>query len=159
MLSVDDDHLRMRSKEMTACLGLSCKTNPRKAVGPVQTTVHDLVLRFWLGGRYARKGEGCVKSFWITAMNMLQCRFKKDLTGLAVHALAFDRGYMSAELVHDLTALKAHFFGTYKKTHKFPFTSTEPRNDQPQLLERGVKREFWAKKKVNGMTVYALAFR
>ena len=62
MLSIDDDHLRLRGERMSNCVGLSNKANPRKAVGPVQTTVHDPVLRLYLSGRLSAKREGYVKS-------------------------------------------------------------------------------------------------
>ena len=99
LLTVDDDHLRMRSLRLLGMLSLSSKTNPSKAVGPVQTTLHDPLLGFWLAGRYAKKGEACTKSLLKCLMNLTGESFPENVTLTGGRMISIDRGYVTPDLI------------------------------------------------------------
>lgn len=91
-------------------------------------------------------------------MNLVAAQFEDDLEALRGNVISLGRGYFSEKLIETLNKNELSFFGTFKLP-TFPFTDKASKSDQLTIRESGVKREFWARKKVSGKDTYALAFR
>ena len=162
LLTVDDDHLRMRSPKMLGMLCLSSKVNPSKAVGPIQTTMHDGTLNFWLAGRYAKKGEGCDKSLFKFLMTLTGESFSESVTLPNGNIVSIDRGYMTLGLADLFNKRDIQYYCTHKRGKSFPFTTSSSKGtlpDQKLMEDDGVRMEMWGKRSCHRRNNYALAYR
>jgi hypothetical protein len=98
-LSADDDALRMNSKSASRDLGLSLTSDPKKGVGPVQTTVHDSLTCIVLSSRCALCGESADDSLLLAIMKLARVEVHSKLTLPIGNILSMDRGYVSESLL------------------------------------------------------------
>jgi hypothetical protein len=69
-LSAEHDALRMKSKRASRGQGLYLKSNPKKGVGAVQTTVQDALTGVVLQSRYTPYGESAGDLLLLVVMKL-----------------------------------------------------------------------------------------
>jgi hypothetical protein len=124
-LSADDDALRMNSKSASRDLGLSLTSDPKKGVGPVQTTVHDSLTCIVLSSRCALCGESAGDSLLLAIMKLVRVEVLSKLTLPIGNILSMDRGYVSESLLELERKCYVQFVSTSTAKASFPFARSD----------------------------------
>lgn len=155
ILSIDDDHIRQRSRKVAEETHLKIVNNPKKAVGPVQTACSSALTGFFVSGHYSVKGENILATFEQLFMDIQGARHPSDLGPMTELIVAADRGYLSNEtvrfIIHDLGA---SFIGTHKRAHGYPFvygsSGLATKHRGMVIPEKGGRAVFYATKMSKG---------
>ena len=153
IISLDDDHIRQRSRKVNEITSLKVVNNPKKAIGPVQTACCSALTGFYICGHYSTVGENLKATFEKLFMSIQGLRHPEDITTRPGLIIACDRGYITKDTIDFiLHRLGADVIGTHKRTLGFPFTygsgAVSIRHKGIKIPEQGARAVFYAKKVV-----------
>jgi hypothetical protein len=158
-LSADDDALRVKSKSAARSLGMSLKRNPKRGVGPVQTTVHDSLTGIVLSSRYAPCGESAGDSLLLAVMKLARVEMLSKLTLPLGNILSMDRGYVSKSLLELARKGCIHFVCTSPAKVSFPFARSDSKLSDADkrfvVKDKVGQRDRWMQGKGR---IYSLAY-
>lgn len=120
--SLDDDHLRMRSRSVPALTNLQSVNNPVKSLGPVNNAICSALTSVYLVGHFTRVGDG-IMDIWTRLIMLLQGEATpSSVRPMSDTVFASDRAYNNQQTIKFINEkLGATGLGTHKRTNQFPF--------------------------------------
>lgn len=150
ILSVDEDHIRMRSKRVSRETNLSHINNPTKALGPVKNAVCSSLTAVYIAGHCTRQNDG-PQDIWERVVHLVQgAATIASLTPMPDTIFNSDRQYnrkRSILFVHE--RLQSTHLGTFKRGYENPFsfgdTPIAKHHKGMKVAERGCRALYAAR--------------
>lgn len=126
-------------------------SNPKDAIGPVQTECCAALTGFYICEHISTVGESIKATFEKFFMCMQSVWHRNDIVACPGLLMAYDRGYITKELMEFvLYSLSADKIGTHKRTPNFPSLygsgSVAERHKGLKIPEKGGLAVFYANK-------------
>lgn len=120
--SLDDDHLRLSSRDVSNLTNLQHINNPKEWLGPACNALCSALCSFFLVGDITRKGEQIIH-VWVRLVQLLQgAPARGTIASMTDAIFASEMGYCCPESIKFINEeLHASDLGTQKRSLDFPF--------------------------------------
>ena len=122
IFSLDDDLLRLSSRDVLALTALSQSNNPKKGLGIVNNALCSALTSLFLVSHHSRPGESLI-DIWSHILQLLQgVPTTGSLKEMSDAIFASDRGYNGSSIMELINErLGATSLGTHKRSLDYPF--------------------------------------
>ena len=165
ILSLDDDLLRLSSRDVLALTALAQTNNPKKGLGVVNNALCSALTSLFLVAHHSRPGE-TLTDVWSHIVQLLQGVPTIGAVKEMPDAIfASDRGYNGTRIMQLINErLGATSLGTHKRTLDYPFVfghgRISKRHKGRRVSEKGCRSSYSAiKKSKKGRDVEACLYR
>ena len=146
---IDDDVVRVRSRNFEMETGMPLVNNPEKGMGAVQNVCVAMPSGFFLGSHFSLKGQGAKEAVKIILLDLAGrgVVLQEQMHGRITNGTGLDRGYQQEDLLHTMNDWAVPVVGTLKRCKFAPFTFGEgSRRYAHQLYvpTNGPRLDFWA---------------